>query len=283
MKEELIREFENRLKINKSENTIRTYVKNVEMFLKETNKDPFETNNEDITEYLANKDISSASKHLFVSSLTSFYNIMNDLKICKNYHPTLGVIIPKIKNKVKTPLTKQEVSWILQICKNKRDKAFWTLMFSTGLRISEAINLTLEQYLNRTEDNIIIITGKGDKERFIVLNDSVISAIEEYLPYRKNSEYDNLFISNTRKPMNRGTTCRSLKNLARKSGHFNEYQISNICNHLTRATMATNLLEDGVELELVKDILGHESLNTTLIYAKRSTKRISEAMKNFSI
>lgn len=283
MREELIRKFENRLKLDKSENTIRTYVSNVEIFFNEIGKEPFEITNDDITEYLVNKNISSTSKHLFVSSLSSFYNVMNDLKICNNYHPTLGVVIPKIKNKIKTPLTKQEIHWILDACTNKRDYAFWLLLFSTGMRISEVINITLEQYLNRTEDNIIIITGKGDKERVIVLNDEVVSAIEDYLPNRKESEYDNLFISNAKTPMNSNTTCRTLKNLAKRSGHFNDYQIKNMCNHLTRCTCATNLLESGVKLEIVKDILGHENLNTTLIYAKRSTKRIAETMKNFSI
>lgn len=276
-----------RYKGGMSEKTIETYTHRVELFFNSCNKNPLEVTKEDIINYLDNNDFASATKHLIASALSSFYKILKNENVngFDTYNPTedIEMYLPKVKNKVKIPLNREQIRAILNVCPNVRDKAFWTMMFTTGLRISEAIELTLEQYLNRTDNNEIIITGKGDKDRIIALNDETVEAIENYLPKRKECEYDNLFISNGGTPLLRTSCSRTLKNLARKTGRFTDYQIKNMCNHLTRASYATNLLDSEVPIEMVKDILGHESIQTTLIYAKRNQKMAMNTMRNFTI
>lgn len=268
---------------NLSKASLNEYLKHINNLFDYTNKNPLDVTRDDILSYLdVHDDLSSSTKHLFLSAINGFYKALNIRNITDKC-PSYGIKLPKIKNKMKIPLTSNEVHYILNYCKNKRDYAFWTLMFSTGMRISEAIGLTLEQYYSRNEENIIIIEGKGDKERFICLNDNVIDAIEDYLTVRKDSSYDNLFISNGGKPLDRSCCSRSLKTIAKRTGRFNDYRIKTLCNHLTRTTFATNLINHEVPLDKIQDILGHENPNTTRIYAKRNTKSIVDTMKNFSI
>lgn len=152
-------------------------------------------------------------------------------------------------------------------------------MFNTGLRIHELIALTVEQFNNRDEYNGIDLTvTKGSKERTIYLDEKTVNIINEYLAVRKESEYNNLFISNGGKPMDASCIRKTLKNTARRSGKFTDEEIGSLCNHTLRHSFANELEKAGVPLETISNSMGHSSIQTTMIYLDLNKQNIRKAM-----
>ncbi|MEG1354050.1 MAG: tyrosine-type recombinase/integrase, partial [Malacoplasma sp.] len=153
---------------------------------------------------------------------------------------------------------------------------------TSGLRVSELISLTLEQYLNRTKDNAIIIIGKGNKEAYIALSDDTVKMIDEYVKTRK-SGCDKLFVSNQGTKMDRISLSRTLKVIAHKTGLFTEDEISNLHNHSLRHFTATNLSENGVPIEVIQEVLRHSNIATTRGYIDVRKERITDAINSVAI
>ena len=221
-----------------------------------------------------------------LSGISSLYKILGyDVRtenIIKN-NPTYGVIRVTVKNKEKVPLTQEEERALLQNCKNDRDYAILLMLLSTGIRINELINITLEQYNNRDEYNgIKLVVTKRSKIRSIYLNDKVIAAIEKYLKIRKDGA-DTLFTSNSGEIMSRTSISRTFKCIATRSGCFTNDRISQIAPHLMRCTCATNMADGGVPVQIVQKMLGHTNLNTTMRYVKVNNDSLKDVMINYSI
>ena len=159
------------------------------------------------------------------------------------------------------------------------------MLVNTGLRISELLNITLNDYKYAKEhDGELNVIGKGNKLRVVYLNDKVIETVDKYLIIRKESKYNNLFISNGCVPMDRSCISRTLKTTAKRSGHFTDDEISKIHNHVLRHSYTTEAIEANIPLEVVSKTLGHSSTTITYnTYLHMSKNRIKDSMKNFSI
>lgn len=275
---------------DKSEGTINEYLKHINeyfSFLDNNGIDYKEAKPKDIKLFRnENPNLSASTKNGKVSAVNSFYTFLVDDMEMMEYNPCSSVKSLKIKDRVeKVPLTKNQIHWLINACKNNRDRAIITMLVNTGLRISELINVTLEDYeYAKTHEGEMNIIGKGNKLRTIYLNDSVIEIVDKYLFTRKESKYNNLFISNGYVPMDRSCISRTLKTTAKRSGHFNDDEISKIHNHLLRHVYTTEAIEANIPLEVVSKTLGHSSTNTTYnIYMHMNKNTIKENMKNFSI
>lgn len=275
---------------DKSEGTINEYLKHINeyfSFLDSNNIDYAEAKPKDIKLFRnENPNLSTSTKNGKVSAVNSFYTFLVDDMEMMEYNPCSSVKSLKIKNRVeKIPLTKIQIHWLISACKNDRDRAIITMLVNTGMRISELLNVTLNDYeYAKTHEGEMNIIGKGNKLRTIYLNDSVIEVVDKYLLTRKESEYNNLFISNGRKPMDRSCISRTLKTVAKRSEHFTDDEINRIHNHLLRHVYTTEAIEANIPLEVVSKTLGHSSTNTTFrVYMHMNKNRIKENMKNFSI
>lgn len=273
---------------NKSEKTRDTYAKEIKYFLDFIKKDIVDIDKADVKTYMQsiNAGISDSSYNTALSGISSLYKILGyDVRtenIIKN-NPTYGVIRVAVKNKEKVPLTQEEERALLQNCKNDRDYAILLMLLSTGVRINELINITLEQYNNRDEYNgIKLVVTKRSKIRSIYLNDKVIAAIEKYLKIRKDGA-DTLFTSNSGEIMSRTSISRTFKCIATRSGCFTNDRISQIAPHLMRCTCATNMADGGVPVQIVQKMLGHTNLNTTMRYVKVNNDSLKDVMINYSI
>ena len=263
-----------------SKNTIRGYMKDVKEFVEAFDRSVLELDRYDIMEYMDSLNKIGSTYAKVLSGIKNFYSLLmlkRELNIV--FNPCEGIKRPKVINKEKVPLTNEQVQAMYNGCKNKRDYAILKLLLSNGLRIHELINLTLRQYQKRDSNNKIILTvTKGGKPRAIYLNDESVRAIDEYLKVRKNSEYDNLFISNGGTPMLDSSLRRTWKSIARNSNEFDDVDVKNMCNHLMRATCATKLNDKGVKISVIQSVLGHSDISTTRRYVKDNEEDIIMAM-----
>ena len=271
----------------KSEKTRDEYLKSINYFLEFVNKDIVDVTQRDVKLYMQSLDVSDSTYNTRLASISSLYKcLMYDVRTEElvAVNPTYGVIRVGVKNKKKDPLNNDEEKWLLQNAKNPRDYAFIMVMLNCGLRIDELCNLKLQQYLDRDENDGILLTHtKRSKERTIYLNDKVIDAIEEYLKVRKDGE-DTLFTSNSGTKLLRTSTSRTLKNIARRSGMFTEERISEISNHLCRKTMCSDMINKGANIAVVQQLMGHSSIETTIkSYTKIDTTNVASLMKSYAI
>lgn len=206
---------------------------------------------------------SSATLAHKINTVKRYFTFLYDLDIIdKNVAKSLKA--PSVHNKEKKPLTAEEVNLLIEVGKNPRDKAIVSLMASTGLRVSEMCNIKLSDIDGRE----IVITGKGDKQRTLYLNDKTYEYMQEYLAVRKG-DIDTLFVSNRNTKMVPRALNNTLKCLGRRAGIEDADRIH---NHLMRCTNATMLLDNGVPVNRIQVALGHSNINTTMRYAKNRNK-----------
>jgi len=284
----LINHFVEYLLIDKkySENTIKSYqndLKKYQNFFK--NKNIEMINEENIKEYLKylkteNNEAKTISHN--ISTLRSFYKfLLIEKKINKN--PMEWIEIPKIKKSLPKTLSFEEINKLLDIKLNDkysyRNKAMLELMYSSGLRVSELVNVKIHDI--DSESCIIRVMGKGSKERIVPLGDYAIKYIDIYLKEYRNKlikkEYnDYLFLNNHGKKMTRQGFFKIIKNLAKQQKIKVEFS-----PHTLRHSFATHLLDGGADLRSIQEMLGHSDISTTQIYTHVSKELLKENYNNF--
>lgn len=199
---------------------------------------------------------------------------------CSPNDPGIKTVSPKLLHKLPSVLSIREMDRLLaSIPKTKelgiRYKAMLELLYATGMRISELVNLNNDQL--DLESGYVKVMGKGKKERLIPLGHAARTAIRQYLEARskkfvnRNHEKNVLFLSKFGGKMSRNEVWRQLKNLAKKAG-IN----GSISPHMFRHSFASHLLERGADLRSVQELLGHASLSSTQIYTHIATRRLKE-------
>ena len=266
------------VKFLKVETTINAYILDIYKYLESINKDYDKTDNDDIYNYLRileDERYSIYSVVRKISSIKSFYNFLMEEEI---YNLNVDIERPKFYKKLPQVLTIDEVDRLLDIklktAFDYRNKAMLELMYATGLRVSELINLTP---LNIDLDKKIVrCYGKGNKERIVPIGDVAIKYLKLYLDnYRdelvKKTMCDKLFLNNHGKMITRQGFFKNLKIIAIGQG-INE----NVTPHMLRHSFATHLLNNGADLRSIQMMLGHENISTTGIYTNVSTEKIKD-------
>lgn len=285
-----IQEYLSYLKVslNYSPHTITSYendLKQFENFLTLTfGKDDFDLNDLELTILksfvagLFDEDYSNRSISRKISLLKSFFKYLAKKKyIKKNVASTL--IFPKLDKKLPSYLTESEAEKLFEAEQtNDRkplDAAILELFYSTGIRLSELINLKISN-INFSIKTIKVF-GKGSKERIVPFGKNAELSINEYLkirPVPAEGNSDILFLSsngNKLYPMqvNR-ITKKSLEGVT---------ELKKKSPHILRHTFASHLLDKGADIRAVKDLLGHESLSTTQVYTHISPEKLKKVYK----
>ena len=256
------------VKFLKVETTINAYILDIYKYLEYIDKDYDKSGNDDIYNYLKLLEKEKYSIYSVVrkiSSIKSFYNFLSENEI---YHLNLDIERPKFYKKLPHVLSIDEVDKLLDIKLESpfdyRNKAMLELMYATGLRVSELINLTP---LNIDIDKKIVrCYGKGNKERIVPIGDTAIKYLKVYMDeYRdklvKKTLCDKIFLNNHGNGITRHGFNYILQNILEKKDID-----CNITPHSLRHTFATDMLNNGASLTTVKELLGHENLSTTSIY-----------------
>lgn len=268
-----------------SENTIASYGIDLKLFLEYLRENEIpsfkQVNKEIIVNYMqAEKNNNKANSSILrsVSSLRKFFQYLAQEKIIEK-DPMLLIDTPKKKQHLPQVLTKEEVEKLLHSPNTGqvlglRDRAMLELMYATGLRISEIINLKLED-LHLTMGTLQTL-GKGHKERIVPVGDEAIKWINRYLEEarpkllkQKRSNY--LFLNFHGNNLTRQGVWKNLKAEVRKAGIQ-----KNITPHTLRHSFATHILENGADLRIVQELLGHADISTTQIYTHLSNKQLAD-------
>lgn len=175
-------------------------------------------------------------------------------------NPARGIDPIKVPKTVKRAYSDEELEKIKNGCKTLRDKAIVEFLYTTGVRISEMVALNRSDI--SIEDKSIIVYGKGAKEREVYMTDVSLMYLSAYL-YQRKDENEALFVSN-KAPHGR-LTAAGVRSMLKQIGMATD--IEKVHPHRFRTTCATNLLKKGMPIEEVAQILGHEKLQTTLMYA----------------
>ena len=226
------------------------------------------------------KSTSTISRH--ISSIRSFHQFLVREKIV-NQDASLHIETPKKERKLPDVLSQQEVEKLLSIQTQTplsyRNKAMLELMYATGLRVTELVTLKVSD-LHLTM-GFVQCFGKGSKERIVPIGDVAIHAIEQYLQHArgkllKNNSNPTLFLNQHGRPLTRQGFWKILKKIALEVGIIKE-----ITPHTLRHSFATHLLENGADLRIVQEMLGHEDISTTQIYTHVTKTRLKDMYKAY--
>lgn len=295
-----LKDFEHYLKIERglSANSYKSYLYDIEKlqgFLNDQkiDKTPLTIDRETITLclYEQAKVLNARSQSRFLSGLRSFFNFM----IYEDYrqdNPMDLIESPKIGRKLPDTLSLEEINELISaIDRSQFDKtykvnigernfAILETLYGCGLRVTELIQLKCSDLF--LEESFIRIVGKGNKERFVPINDYLIQCITRYrkevrvhYPIQKGFE-DTLFLNRRGKPLSRAMIFTIIKNLSliidlKKT----------ISPHTFRHSFATHLLENGADLRAIQQMLGHESITTTEVYVHLDRKHLANVLNRF--
>ncbi len=252
-----------------SPNTVSAYCSDVQAFLNSIPKSASEYESADIGHYLAakSKELDKRSQARVLSSLRSFFS-WTVLEGWRKDNPCDAVDAPKIGRKVPSVLSVQEIDSIidsvdLSTPAGLRDRAILEVLYGCGLRVSELCQLRVSCLY--FEQGFVRIIGKGNKERIVPLGQMAADALREYLAVRPESAqaaFDDLVFLNLRGgSLSRVSVFKMVKHQALMAGVTKE-----ISPHSFRHSFATHLIENGADLRVVQEMLGHESILTTEIY-----------------
>ncbi len=275
---------------NYSKKTISSYGHDIDNFLyfvvnvlnKEINEETFTSlDHKDFRSWLSYRVFNNLSNRTNARALSSIKSLFKFLE--KKYNIFNEIIFkvkgPKFKKLLPRNIDKNNIFKMIQCIKDfnesewetKRDIALFLLLYCCGLRISEGINLTMNNFIDKHSIKVI---GKGKKERILYVLPVVVDLIEEY---RKTCPYNTdkyLFLSKTGKKYSPTTFEKLIQNI-RVSLNLPD----NITPHSLRHSFATELLSSGADLRVIQELLGHSSLKTTQIYTHTSLENILNVYK----
>lgn len=262
-----------------SDNTIDAYIHDLLKLKKFTKKDLIKTTKKDLEMF--NKtlnELDPKSKARVISSIKSFYKYeMIKGNVDENISNVL--IIPKFKKSIPDILSIEEVDKLLDIEVldhiSARNKAMLELMYASGLRVTELINLKPNDV--DLENNTVRTMGKGKKERIIPIGDYATVAVKNYLyNYRPdNKKCDYLFLNNHYNQMTRQGFFKVMKKLLLEKGINIKFS-----PHTLRHSFASHMLSNGADLRTIQELLGHSNISTTEIYLYVNSKEIRKNYDN---
>lgn len=249
-----------------SPNTVKAYTADIEgfyEFLRHRGVTLRDASSSDISDYIISVSdyLSKRSQARLLSSLNSFFDYLVSEGERKD-NPSSAVDSPKLGKYLPVVLSVEEVRAILKAATNERDRAILEVLYGCGLRVSEVCSLKIsEVYL---KDMFVKVMGKGSKERLVPMAPSTASAIIDYLSVRPESDAgceDVLFLNRFGRALSRVAVFKMVKSVALVAGVD-----KNLSPHTFRHSFATHLIENGADLRVVQEMLGHESILTTEIY-----------------
>jgi integrase/recombinase XerD len=291
---ELLKEYLSvlRLEKNLSPNTIDSYKNDITKLLEFANG-YYNINDENLIDYrllvkfykfISDLGISGSTSARYLSSHKSYFGYLKE----QNYieiDPTQKVTAPKLSRKLPIVLSFSEIEKILeapnpQIETGLRDKALLEIMYSSGLRVSEVINLHLNDLFFSEE--VIRVLGKGSKERIIPIGNSAIDWVNKYLRdgrillERRSKSLNFVFLNKRGTKLSRMGIWNIVDKYTKQAGIEKE-----VHPHTFRHSFATHLLEGGADLRSVQEMLGHVDISTTQIYTHIDREYIKQVHRDF--
>ena len=279
-----LRSFLNYLLVDKglSNNTANAYEADISSFFQWLDNEDLKYKNlqeDHINQYISflfQRKMRSSSVNRKISSIKSFYIFLVKRNFVKN-SPLNNLVTPKQEKYLPESMSEAEVDKLLNSpdVSNKienRDKAMIEMLYATGMRISELVNLKMTDVdMKRC---VVKVFGKGSKERLVPFGETALDSLRSYLNEREQSSSKEIFLSNRGKKMTRVAFWQRVKVYL-----IRENLKNSISPHTLRHAFATHLLNRGADLRSVQLLLGHSDLSTTQIYTHIAKQRLSDVLK----
>lgn len=284
--------FKNYLKLERglSDNSIKSYYYDLVLFknflvANKVNDTPFNCKSETIKNYLYKSfsDKKSRSQARSISAIKSFFNYL----IFEGYikeSPISNIEAPKQEKKLPVVLTEDEIKNLINSIDlnhdfGQRNKTIIEILYGTGIRVSELVNLKLSNIFFK--ENIIKVIGKGNKERFVPLGEIASNEMKIYINDRNQLKIDSkssdvLFLNRYGRRLTRSMIFKIISDASKRIGLDKK-----ISPHTLRHSFATHLIKNGADLRTIQLILGHESITTTEIYTHLDTLHLEEVLKKY--
>lgn len=247
---------------------------------------PIEVDKEVIHQFIYEvaKVVNPRSQSRIISGLRSFFDYLVFEKY-RDDNPTSLLETPKLGRKLPDTLSEKEIDLIIEQIdlshpQGERNRALFETLYACGLRVTELITLKISDLF--FEEGFIRVLGKGNKQRFVPINEqsqkyitTYINQIRVHIPSQKGFE-DTLFLNRRGKQLSRNMVFMILKDLVQKAG-INK----TVSPHTFRHSFATHLLENGADLRAIQQMLGHESITTTEIYMHLDRKYLGEVLERY--
>lgn len=280
MENNLLAKFLNYIHVERghSKNTLLAYERDVGNFLRylDVNSIPvLKVKRAHIMDYLISKrnKLSSASIARLLAAIKSFYKFLVLDDIIKD-NPGEDIDTPKLAEKLPEVLRLDETERLINAAENNRDRLLLELLYATGMRVSEMVNLKLEDI--DFSEGWLSIFGKGNKERFVPVGKNILKLIRKYLKEKNLFPSSFLFSKSNGKPITRERIWKIIKLYGLKTELTKK-----VTPHTLRHTFATHLLENGADLRIIQELLGHANIDTTQIYTHVNRKNIMEMHKRY--
>jgi len=284
--------FKNYLKLERglSDNSIKSYDYDLILFKKflianKINDTPINCKPETIKNYLYKSfsDKKSISQARSISAIKSFFNYLIFEGYIKD-SPISNIESPKQEKKLPKVLTEEEIKKLINSIDlnhdfGQRNKTIIEILYGTGIRVSELINLKLSNIFFK--ENIIKVIGKGNKERFVPLGEIASNEMKIYINNRNRLKIDSkssdiLFLNRYGRGLTRSMIFKIISDASKRVGLDKK-----ISPHTLRHSFATHLIKNGADLRTIQLILGHESITTTEIYTHLDTLHLEEVLKKY--
>lgn len=261
-----------------SDNTLKGYGRTIGRFARHIRKNVEDITAMDIRIYIANRskeDLKNTTLANDTDILRGFFNFLEDEEYIHK-SPMRKIKTPKVEKRLRQALTKEQFATLRIGANTLRQKALLELLYSTGCRLEEVEQMKKQDIDWQTLQ--IRVIGKGNKERIVYINADCKVHLRKYLMSRLD-ESDAVFVTE-RKPikfMGKRAIQREIDVIAGQSG----LQL-NVFPHLLRHTMATHLLNSGMSLNILQQILGHDDPSTTLVYAELDNNTVENEYRKYS-
>lgn len=265
-----------------TESTLYNYARQLQMFFSALQKPPERVTTNDIRVYLykyqAARSVSNRTLDKYREFISSFFRWATDEGYLQS-NPA-NVIKPiKYEIKPRQALTQMELEYMRLACKTAKERAIVEVLYSTGCRVSELA--TLKRTDIDWNTGSVHLFGKGNKHRTSFLNAKATVALHTYLDGREdNGEY--LIVSDRKphRPMHKEGIEKIVRNI---SGRASDHVSKHVTPHVFRHTTATTALQNGMQIESISKLLGHERVDTTMIYAKTSLEGVQSGHRKYII
>jgi site-specific recombinase XerD len=262
----LLKKLETELKIRGfSTKTINAYLSHNKKFLDFCGKEANTANEDDVKAYMAYL-MDKGQKPASISLAMSAIRFLHDEMLGKGLFAKIK--LPKPEKKLPTVLSKEEIRKMLDATKNAKHKLLIAFLYSSGLRVSEAVSMRIND-LDLNEKLGTVRAGKGKKDRNIILSESLVRDLMSYLNTRND---ENPYVFNIKdKHITIRHAQRVVSDAARKAGIKKR-----VFCHALRSSFATHLLEAGTDIRGIQELLGHSNLSTTQRYTKVSREQLKK-------
>ena len=221
------------------------------------------------------KPLSKPTLYRMAGSIRHFFKYLYRNEIIIS-NPIEDIPIKREMSKRKEIFTQDEISNFLDSITDKRDRAIFELAYSSGLRVSEIVNLNIND-VDLKERILTIREGKGSKDRFVPFNDVAEKFLQRYIKKdRKSGRNEKALFLTDRGRIKSGTVCMWFRRYLKTSG----IKRKGLTFHSIRHSTATHLLESGADVRYVSELLGHESIETTITYTHLMLENLKRAYKS---